>query len=120
MNANLRTYRNTLLASMDGLNIHEKLAIRKLIMKIDSRQAEEQTGLSPRQLNIALAAWYVFLALLIIMIVLAIYSSAAELSIVGRSAGTGMHSLFVSGNVSASIVQGANNSSWTIVAGGLL
>ena len=70
------------------------------------------------QNNFLLALWYVFLALLIILLVLAIYARAVELSVVGHSIGTGFHSLNFSGNVSASIIQGLNNSSWQILAGG--
>jgi hypothetical protein len=40
---------------------------------------------------------------------------AVSLAIVGNSIGQGVHSLNFSGNVSASIFQGMNNSSWQVL-----
>ena len=43
---------------------------------------------------------------------------AVELSVVGQSIGQGIHCLSFSGNVSATLIQGMNNSSWQIIASG--
>jgi hypothetical protein len=118
----LRNYRCMLLENWDGLNLQEKIYFRKLLMKIETHLTKERTGLTPGQQNAALAIWYVFLTLLIIVIILSIYASAVDLSIslkdVGVSSGHGFHTVGYSGqNITATIMQG-NNSTWQIFAEG--
>ena len=80
-------------------------------------------GLTDRQSRIVQLIWYAFLALLVIgTVVLAFHSLASTghaatvtISDIGNSTGHGLHSVSYSGqNLTATIAQGMNNSTWQI------
>jgi len=75
-------------------------------------------ALTPGQQNLVLLVWYAFLALFVMRALLLAHAGAVSLEISGASIGQGVHSLNFSGNVSASLIQGLNNSSWQVLATG--
>ena len=84
-------------------------------------------GLTDRQSRIVRLIWYAFLALFVIGVVLLAllnlaypcHAATIIISDIGNSTGYGLHSVSYSGqNLTATIVQGMNNSTWQIIAGG--